>query len=874
MLIGVATVGLLASGASAIAQVQPDTTTAPEEQSPQAQQPAASDGDIVVTGTLLRGVAPTGTNVVNLTSEQIVQTGATSTNQVLARIPQVSSAFGQVPSLSGIDPGTSIVRPNLRNLGAAGGSTTLILVDGHRQVDAGILVTSPDPDVIPPAILERVDVVPDGGSSIYGSDAVGGVINFITKRRFDGFQADARYGFADNYQTFDTNMTVGKDWGSGSAYISFNYAKNDAILGRDRGYARQTSAQTGSCNPGTVAISQGGVTTTYALPGRVAGTIANCDSMDYTSVIPAVERTSVFGSLTQEISDSVDLDVKAFHTRRVTKSYSDPNRAGQSGQITTSNPYYVAIGDDDPGVQTVSFTYAGVLSPKITNELEEFGITPTITADLGSSWQARVIGNFQRSTVKQRQPIVDAVAQSNALASTTLETALNPYDPGSSNLSVLNSIFLDEVSRGQQDLINGRAVIDGSPFSLPGGDVKVAVGAEFIRQTLQNSVNGSYVGSTNVARNVVGLFGEVAIPVIGSANAMAGIEELTLSASGRYDHYSDFGGTFNPKLGATYKPVDWITIRGNWGKSFNAPSLADKDGAPDTRAVLIAVSPWIDPTDPASVSSRPTILLAGGNPDLKPQKAQTWSIGGDVRPAEGVKLSGTYYNIRLRNQIGIIPIFTGNAYTPAYAAYYLKNPTLAQAQAIVGNLPLVGGTSLASLYGGPNGDPYVILDARRQNLGVLHQDGLDFNASYNGDVSFGSINGSVGGTYTLHRKVAGAAGEAFTNDLKTPGASRFSILTTAGFTAGGLNASAAWSHRAGYDISPAIGSQTHVSSFDTVDLYLGYDFDGNGVLKDLTLSLNVNNIFNEKPPFYGQDPGYTNGSTVGRLIQFGFSKRF
>lgn len=868
---GAGAVGFLFIGSPVLAQVSQPPAAAESEAVAQETVP---DEEIVVTGTLLRGIAPTGTNVVALSAEDIGQTGAINANQLLARIPQVASAFGQVPALSGNDPGNSIVRPNLRNLGAAGGSTTLVLVDGHRQVDAGILITAPDPDVIPPAVLERVDVVPDGGSSIYGSDAVGGVINFITRQRFDGFQADARYGFGRDYHTFDTNLTAGTDWGSGSAYISFNYAENGLILGRDRGYATQRAAQTGLCSPGTVQVTVGGTTTSYALPGRVPGTVAQCDNIDESSVLPEVQRISTFGSLVQELGSGIDLSVKAFHTRRETTSSSDLNRNGQSGTITAANPFYVPIGPNDPGTQTVSFGYATVATPRIGNVLDEWGVTPTISADLGASWGLRVLGNVQQSTVTQTQTQFDAVAQANALAATTPSAALNPYDLTATSPSVLNGIAISERQRGRQNLINGRAIVDGTPFTLLGNEVRLAVGVEFIRQELANSIQGTFVGSSDVSRDVKSIFGEIALPIFAGQNARGGFQALTLSASARYDDYSDFGDTFNPKLGFTWRPMDILTIRGNWGKSFNAPSLADTFGAPDTRAILFPFAPFPDPADPISVGSRPSLLIAGGNGALQPQKADTWSLGAELTPADGLVLSGTYYNIRLRDQIGIIPIFGGNPYVPAYSAYVIKEPTLAQAQALIGDLPLVGGESLEAFFAAANGRPYVLLDARRQNLGLLHQDGLDFNASYTMPTSFGTVDARVGGTYTLNRDLAGAVGQPFIEQLETPGESRFSLLASLGVESGGFSGTATWTHRAGYDANPNIGTQDRVDGFDTIDLFLGYEVEGTGLLSDLSFTLTAINLFDQDPPFYNLDPGYINGSTPGRVVQLGVSKRF
>ncbi len=95
-----------------------------------------------------------------------------------------------------------------------------MLVNGHRLVGSGILQNYPDVSVIPPGIIERVDVIPDGGSSIYGSDAIGGVINFITRKRVSGIEANLKYGLTDGYNAADGNLTAGKEWDTGSISAS------------------------------------------------------------------------------------------------------------------------------------------------------------------------------------------------------------------------------------------------------------------------------------------------------------------------------------------------------------------------------------------------------------------------------------------------------------------------------------------------------------------------------------------------------------------------------------------------------------------------------------------------------------------------------
>lgn len=200
-----------------------------------------SSADIIVTGTLVRGVAPAGTNVVSVSQAAVEATGATTVAQLLQTIPQMGS-FNDLQRQVGGSNFVTTNRPNLRDLPGfttKGNSATLMLVDGHRVVGMGVSVTSPDVDIVPPGIIERVEVVPDGGSAIYGSDAVAGVINFITRKDFKGIEADARYGFGEtNYHTFDANVTAGHSWDTGNVFVSYNYSYNSTFFGRDRDYAR------------------------------------------------------------------------------------------------------------------------------------------------------------------------------------------------------------------------------------------------------------------------------------------------------------------------------------------------------------------------------------------------------------------------------------------------------------------------------------------------------------------------------------------------------------------------------------------------------------------------------------------------------------
>ncbi|MFT4956601.1 MAG: iron complex outermembrane receptor protein [Brevundimonas sp.] len=854
-----------------------------------AQDPAAGPAvteveEIVVTGTLIRGIAPTGTNVVGVSQEEIVTTGAASANDLLARVPQISNAFNTAPS-----PGATIAlpinRPNIRNLGASGGSTTLVLLNGRRMVGAGVLQTSPDPSVIPPGVLERVEVIPDGGSSIYGSDAIGGVINFITRKRFDGVELTARYGVADSYSQYDANLTAGRDWGSGSALISLVHAEHDNIFARDRDYiSANHTARGGSdfrvqnCEPGNITVDD----VTYGLPSRTPG--ANlCDENQFIDFYPQEERQSVFASVVQDISPALTFELSGYYSERETLSWGQGSSDGTglrgSGTITDANPYFQPIGAETS--QQVNFNYSSAFGDAERNpsEFTSLGIAPELIWRAGGDWQVRAGLNYGRSTNEVSTYQINTVAEAAALAGTTVGTALNPYDVDATDPGVLAAIRDFEI-RGwsEQTIRSARVVADGPLFAMPAGDLRVAVGAEYYEEELDAAQGDGPRGAPNLfratsERDVSSVFGEAVIPLMGPD---ASLGSFDLSASVRHDSYSDVGETTNPKIGFTWRPTSDVTVRGNWGTSFHAPSLADTGNAVDTRAQVLGVSPFRPADSPFTDLFRPTILLAGGNADLKPEEAETWSIGTDWRPSgalDGLAVSLTYFNVEFTDAIGLAPFFNGASFfaNPAYTSYWTINPTQAEAEALTAGQRVENAPSIASLYaGGPT--PFAIIDARRNNLGTLKVNGIDFDVSYAWPMTFGEIQAGLAGSYTLERESQSFPGAAVVDELEN-GTGQLNLVANLGLSADALRMNLSVNHNDGYPVLGVAG-QNSVGSFTTANVFVGYDLSGPGLMNDLTLTLNVDNIFDQDPPWSNSVQGYANGSTLGRLISVGVRKRF
>lgn len=896
-----------------------------------------SSKEIVVTGTLVRGVAPAGTNIVAVSKEAVQSTGATTVSQLLQTIPQLGS-FNDLQKQTGGSNFVTTNRPNLRDLPGfttKGSSATLMLVDGHRVVGAGVLVTSPDVDIVPPGIIERVEVVPDGGSAIYGSDAVAGVINFITRKDFQGIEADARYGFGEkNYHTFDVNVTAGHSWEGGNAFVSYNYAENSTFFGRDRDFVRIYPANIAGisipitqieCPGGTVVNRING--NIYALPyakgAGAPGTANQCDLSDQASVYPENERHSVFAGFSQELGDAIKLDVRGFYTHRDTYQslgiYHANANIGPTFVSSSLTPFpqqsnYFTSPGSFFEVHQVNFGWGADDASNQRISLETWGVTPTITADIGGNWQVRALASYGESTTEQHTTSVNTTT---ALPNAIRAGLFNPYDIALSNPAALAAVTNYEAyGRNRQKQFNARAIVDGDLATLPGGAIKVALGAEYLHESVAArrgnvvpgteesgfaglSINGTVIIPAlpalplgKASRHVTSAFGEVVVPLFSNENRMAGFEELTLSLSGRYDHYDDVGGTFNPKVGLTWKPADFVRFRGAWGKSFAAPSLMDTPQTDPTAltwisggtfSFLVPAAALVANGYPAPTAANSNgIVLLGSKPGTQPEKATTWSVGVDIDPTPGLRLSVTYWNIRYKDLIVSAPFTNIAQYFSTYGGVaFVVNPTAQQINEAVAGAATISGTACSPL---PS-CVYIIEDNRKTNLGRFKNDGLDFAVNYRTETGFGGVDLAVNGNYVLNREQSATATSPFTDFLRA-NISRFRMRSTLGANIGNLRAQVTWNHNEGYRLDPVIPAaggfpvQDRIGSYNVIDLFFKYDVPGEGLFKDLAFTLNVNNVFSQDPPFYRAQQitlgtnGFANGNTVGRLVQVGVSKRF
>jgi len=678
-----------------------------------ADQPDTEAVTVTATGTSIKGIAPVGTNLITVDSGAIKATGAVTTEEVLGQIPQLANTFNtQAVSPTAINIGG--VRPSIRYNPAQtilGTSSTLLLLDGHNMVGVSGLATTPDAGVIPTIVLQRVDVLPDGASSIYGANAIAGVINFVTRENYQGFQANASVGVADGYSAFNASMMAGTDWGSGGAYLAFEHKDNTYLMANSRAYTQMNLTGIGgrdsrgtSCPLANITVP-GAQPNNYALtsntvstaPGSLkaaatgpfpnlnattnAGSLNRCDTNSYSSLFPREEQNSFFGQFHQQIMPGVQFSTKFLWSTRL-DSAKDPQLTATNVTIDTTNPYFQSINGET--TQNVSFDFSPFLGgSNVTdyNNIQVFMITPKLTVDLPfGDWQATATFNYGRSNTtgfqrsvntgllaqSMRQQVVSGVLSPALVASNTLAgNAVDPYNLNAGNPLVLDNI-LNTGSYGKaiQHQIQYGGSANGTLFDLPGGSVKASLGGQwafedYVANWNTNAPIGSAGGAPPPGAQMAVArphritntgFAEINVPIVGKDNELPFVHALTFNASGRLDSYSDFGNTANYKLGVTYEPFAALTIRATNGTSFDAPSLADTS-APDTRFTYTpqrtSANTNVPPGTSAADALRPSISTPGGNPLLGPETGRTWSIGGDFHPTTEFGLDLTGLDLSL-----------------------------------------------------------------------------------------------------------------------------------------------------------------------------------------------------------------------------------
>jgi len=861
-----------------------------------AQEPApaaANVDEIIVTGSRIRGSEAVGSPVTEVSREDIDLSAPLTTAALLQKLPQVfnlgvsENSRGQSGGSGNITYGSAV---NLRGIGPY---STLTLLDGHRAVPQGTTGFAVDPSIVPTLALERVEVVADGASALYGSDAIAGVVNLIPRRYFDGFEISLRGAQGDEYDEQQLGAIGGFDWSSGHVMLAYEHSNHSNLNGTDREFFRGDQTARGGrdfrvvqCNPGNIVVA--GVS--YAIPASgvtpatanqlAPGTTNRCDNAQYQDLLPAQERDSVMATFNQNLGERVEFFGDVFWTERTFENQVGNQAAALT--VRSVNPFFVRPPGTTVTAETVNYSFGDQLPSNDTHGFSKaYQATVGARFTLAAGWELESLFSYghdeERSTSLNG---IDNAALNAALARTDPATALNPFSPQANTEAALANLATQQfIAPGDTHFRGWELKVDGPIGKMPGGELRAAFGYEGQRLSSQSgSITGTPAapidGTTGrVYRDVKSAYAEFLFPFFGEDNARAGLRELTLDLALRYDEYSDLddGSTVNPKYGLNWSPIDSLRFRATYGESFRAPTFSQVYG----NSSALFVQNYSDPTKGGAITQG--VTLSGGNLELEPETAASYTFGADFTPTPEARFNLTYFHIDYEKQItSYLSDLTILNRESQFAGtdIIVRNPDPAFIAALVATKPVRGVLPVPVT---------LFVDGRTNNLGTTIAAGFDFSAKY-------SFEAGRAGQFSL-----GLMTTYFTTyDVAiTPAADRIDQLNTiynplefkaradVTWRLGGFTGALFVNHFGPYD-NVLSNPVQEVNSKTTFDLNLYYNFQGEGFTKGLSVGLDAINLLDEDPPFVniaqspngggGFDPTLNN--PVGRILGLTLRKKW
>ena len=846
---------------------------------------------VTVTGSLIRGAVAVRAPIV-----EVVE--VTQKDLSYAPFPTVQDSLYQLPIVSLDAPREDMGIYNNFNWGSAinlrglGIGATLVLVNGHRQPLSGLDSDFADVSNIPAAAVDRIEILPQGPSATYGSDAVAGVVNIILRDHFDGAQTSVHYGGAPGgSDNITVSQLLGTHWDSGNAMFVYEYRDSSALPISARGYAASANkASYGGgdyrsfytdpgnvLDPNTYLPIYGGSVATGATSPQLSSTINYENKLAQYDLFPQATQHSVYGTGREEIGPA-ELFAEGRFTQRST--YAPSTYDETTVTLGPNNPFNPFPGSYTP----VSYSFSKVYEPvTFADETRNYVGTLGARFKFGNDWQATLSETYgkERLYTDQYNEFNEYELEVAANASNA-SSAFNPFGVTSSAvLATVRSTYFNNAVSGVETT---SLIADGPLFNMPAGSVKLAVGLDRREESLVQSiwVTGPPSPtqepiSNNYSRRVGSAFTELSVPLLGDPANKYTAPRLELTVAGRYDDYSDFGHTTNPEFGISWVPVDSLKLRASWGRSFRAPKLDDLyDTSANASGLLVL-------PDPKSSTGQSLVLaMQGNNPDLKPETAKSWTAGFDVVPESDPEsaLSLTYYSIDYRGQIALpdtANLFDILMQESEWAAVITRNPTAAQIAAVCNRSDYLG--SVASCLAST---PAAIVDYRLTNLASIQTTGLDLNIHRKFTTDAGLFNVSFIGNYVFHfdqEVTATSPAVDILNTFQNPLKFRFRAVAAWDEHLpedSGLGASLVVNFTNAYK-DPDSTLSPDISSLTTLDLQLRYHVAEN--LRwwgEMDIALNATNVFNQSPPFVDYLFGFdrANAQPLGRILGLNVSKKW
>jgi iron complex outermembrane receptor protein len=917
-----------------------DATTPPPKTEPKQL------GTVEVTGSAIpRTSKETPSPVIVIDALQIKRSGLTTVADVVRSISADNSGTIPTAFTAGFAAGSSGVA--LRGLTV---NSTLVLIDGRRVASYALADDGQrsfvDLNTIPLDAVDRIEVLKDGASSLYGADAIAGVVNVILRHDYKGAELTAEIGNSQHGGGFEKRATG--TWGKGdldtdryNGYVAFEYEGDSRILtsardfpfntldlssiGGFNGIGGQPATGSGSifgsvtpgqlsrpgdltsgvandgalsqplraCGPGTSAVNDPNNNL-----GGGAGSYCTQNFASFDDDQPKEERIGLYGRFTVKIGDYSEAYVNAsYYQNKVTVD-------GSPSQIQTSSP------NNTDAIALPIFLSNGTLNPN--NPFAAQGQYALINYAFGDipggsdtfNHVVRVVGgvkgtfgewNYDSALVINHtwlQSNLYGFINYNQLLSDINSGAYNFIDPSQNSAAVRAALAptLSKKSTSDMDSIDFR--VNRPLMKLGGGDLGLALGAEG-RHEAQNDPDLN----PNLAAQGLGLAHTIGSRTVGAAYAELDApltKTFEMDGSARYDHYSDFGGAFDPKIGFKWTPIDQLAVRGTYSRGFRAPGFAENGSSAVTGFTTEELpGSFVNAhhhdayTLPYSIGFATT-----GNPNIQPEKSRSFTFGTIVQPTPWLSASLDYYSIKKNNVITAGPL-SGEALSDYFAGK-----------------PLPAGYTIVT----DNPDPQfpnlparpVIVNAPYSNANALKTDGLDLDLRAKFDMSGGTqfisdltitdifnwkqLNTNANGTITTLQFVGTQGPYILSSGAGTP---RYRANWANTFIWGRMEATATIYYTSGIFMSaPDLTNDN--SCFSTGPTGANFplscrmpsftDVDLTGIFhlnKHIDLTGAVENVFDRKPPLdpidyagFNYNPTYAEAGIVGRFFKIGVHIKF
>lgn len=864
---------------------------------------------VEITGSSIRRIEAEGALPVTVIRvEELAKQGVTTVEQALQRVAANQSNFGISAGVGATTGGKA--EADLRGLSgptATNSNKTLVLLNGRRLANHSFDAAAVDLNAIPLAAVERIEVLRDSASTTYGTDAIGGVINFILRRDYQGLEITAERQAPRRTGGDVKRFSATAGWGN-LAEDRFNimgtidYREQDVLAAVDRSFSK-TGILRGDVLGGTSGTS---------FPGDVGGFEPSLPGCNPPSSIPAPdgqscrydfsrdvdaipENEQLTGLVRGSFAITPDHTASLEYVRARNESVQRVAPAPNSHLIPRSSPFYPAGAPDEdiPDLNSSdpdATVRGGVVNwrqvPAGLRTSSDKTYTDRLLFEMKgvlADWDYKA--GIGRTKNKSRAFVKSGYVNDSLMQEGVFNGVINPFgEQTAAGQAAIDAAQVDaETVIGENKVDFVDFSVTRELFQLPAGPLAVAFGAEFRRERSEfentditgelSSLGVDPEGDTSGRRNVKAAFGELNIPLIA--------KKLDMTMSARYDEYSDFGSTLNPKVSLRYQPVRQLLFRASAATGFRAPTLYE---VYQPRSLTFTSDNYDDPVlcpggTPVPGASAGVVCgqqvlqrLSGpaaiGQPldALDPEESKTYSIGFVFEPITSLTIGVDLWNIEVTNLISTLAEQAIFGDPQKYSSRFVRCRSLsAQEQAEID----------ACLNTGF--DPIAYIDAPTENLGTLKTNGVDVNVSWrSGPTRAGNfgvvLDGTYVNTYKYQRERGGEYISAAGRYSDNAPVFRWQHVITTSWSLGPWGATLANRFKTHYtDQDP----EFTVGSYSVWDGSIAWTG-----IKNLTIMAGVNNLFDKDPPLTvqlttfqrGYDPRFTD--PLGRTLMFRLGYKF